>query len=120
MQRLALAAGKWPGLGDSTPARACSWCVMAVSATAPSPAPRPVPTYDQDAITWKNGNGFARNQQLGKAMLQSGELLRQLKEYGADKGMPSGALEQWATAHPGLAYKRLQELKRQVALRVNR
>jgi hypothetical protein len=56
-------------------------------------------------------NAYARNQQLGKEMLKGGELQTQLKALGAEKGMPPGALDQWAEANPGLAYKLLQNLK---------
>jgi hypothetical protein len=56
-------------------------------------------------------NAYARNQQLGKEMLKGGELQKQLKALGAEKGMPPGALDQWAEANPGLAYKLLQNLK---------
>lgn len=54
---------------------------------------------------------YERNQELGKDLLKGGELQKQLEALGAGKGMPPGALNEWATANPGLAYKLLKQLE---------
>ena len=57
---------------------------------------------------------YAGQQQLGRSMMQTGELPRQLKELGGVSGMSEQALMQWAQKNPGLAYREFLKLKGRV------
>jgi len=55
---------------------------------------------------------YAGQQQLGRSMLKDQALQRQLQDLGGATGMTPEALNQWATANPGLAYSLMEKLKR--------
>jgi hypothetical protein len=55
---------------------------------------------------------YAGQQQLGRSMMQGGQLEQQLQALGGATGMTPDALKQWAAANPGPAYSLLEKLKR--------
>jgi len=54
---------------------------------------------------------YEGQQQLGRSMMQKGNLVSELQALGAGAGMTPESLQQWAKANPGLAYREMLRLK---------
>jgi hypothetical protein len=54
---------------------------------------------------------YEGQQQLGRSMMQKGNLVSELQALGAGTGMTPENLQQWVKANPGLAYREMLRLK---------
>lgn len=54
---------------------------------------------------------YEGQQQLGRSMMQKGNLVSELQALGAGTGMTPENFQQWVKANPGLAYREMLRLK---------
>jgi hypothetical protein len=54
---------------------------------------------------------YEGQQQLGRSMMQKGNLVSELQALGAGVGMTPENFQQWAKANPDLAYREMLRLK---------
>ena len=79
--------------------RALSQEILNAAQQFNAPANVPLPSF------------YEGQQQLGRSMMQKGNLVSQLQELGGAPGMTSENLKIWAEKNPALAYRELLKLK---------